>query len=345
MKKNFLAITLLCAGIKVFSQIGINTVQPKATLDVKARSTDGSTAEGIIAPKLTGDQIRLADSRYGADQKGTIIYATAPVSTSSAKTAAINSEGYYYFDGNIWISMREADTSIYKNNGTLTSDRTVAMGDKILEFSSSSNTGTSHFKVDGNTLSIDAAHHRVGIGTLQPDTLLHIEGDGTNSPLKIDYLPSEPPNRAFHGLSIANDGTVYKNPRSSVPFYYQKYTINNVNFDWINNFDTKIESSKYTLVVVGNAFNHLLSVPNSNNNGRNLSAPANVNAFRSGSTWRLRADYSGASTYQQSTGTSPNGTWVLYTLIIDNSQINSLPDLEFNLSGSSNGAAAVSPVP
>lgn len=102
MKKNLCAATLLFMCNVIFAQIGINNTVPKATLDIMAKTSDGSQAEGIIAPRLTGDQIKAADVSYGVDHKGTLIFATAAVTTASTKTANITTEGYYFFDGNIW---------------------------------------------------------------------------------------------------------------------------------------------------------------------------------------------------------------------------------------------------
>ncbi|WP_267405282.1 MULTISPECIES: hypothetical protein [unclassified Chryseobacterium] len=92
-----------------YAQIGINTANPLASLDVVAKKTDGSTAEGILPPRLTGDQIKMGDDRYTSVQAGVIVFATAPVSTSSAKTANITTAGLYYFDGTEWQKMISGD--------------------------------------------------------------------------------------------------------------------------------------------------------------------------------------------------------------------------------------------
>jgi len=141
MEKKLLAIfALLMSGI-CFAQVGINNQQPKATLDVSAKTTDGSKPEGIIAPRLTGNQIKAADSQYTTAQKGAIVYATAAVSGSTTKTANITTEGYYYFDGAVWQNfnkgnIRAPDVNIYKDNGTLTSDRTLNTNGNNLRFES-----------------------------------------------------------------------------------------------------------------------------------------------------------------------------------------------------------------
>ncbi len=105
MKKNLSAAAVLMFSAAVYSQVGINTQAPKATLDIIAKNTNGTTAEGMIAPRLTGNQIQSADALYGADQRGAIVYITSPVTSSSTKTANITSEGYYYFNGSLWQNM------------------------------------------------------------------------------------------------------------------------------------------------------------------------------------------------------------------------------------------------
>ncbi|MEG0927226.1 hypothetical protein [Chryseobacterium sp.] len=102
------------------SQIGINTPNPRATLDIAAKTSDGSSPEGVIFPKLTGDEIKSADVHYGADQVGAIIFATSGVSSSEygSKTENINIPGYYYFDGAKWIKMEQNSWNIEGNNGT-----------------------------------------------------------------------------------------------------------------------------------------------------------------------------------------------------------------------------------
>ena len=184
MKK---AILLVCTlGTKVlFSQIGINTESPNATLDVVAKTTDGSRPEGILTPRLTGDQIQSADNQYGIAQRGTLIYATAPVTSASTKTANITSDGYYYFDGNIWQKVVNQTNNLYNSNGILEASRTVAMEDKTLAFTSTAATGTTHFQVDGNTFNVDAVNNRIGLGVDAPTTKLHIDNGTTPGAIRI----------------------------------------------------------------------------------------------------------------------------------------------------------------
>lgn len=184
MKKTILLICTL--GTKfLFSQVGINTESPNATLDIVAKTTDGSRPEGILIPRLTGDQIKSADNQYTNPQRGMLIYAIAPVTSASTKTINIISAGYYYFDGTIWQKVMSQNINIYNSNGTIDANRTVTMGDKSLAFTSTATTGTSHFQVDGNTLNVDAVNNRIGLGVSAPTTKLHIDNGTTPGAIRI----------------------------------------------------------------------------------------------------------------------------------------------------------------
>ena len=89
--------------------VGSNT-PPNATLDVVASNPSSTTvAEGVIAPRLTGDQIKDKDGAYDAAQNGAIVYATAKVSgTPAGKTINITAPGYYYYDApnSVWVAFK-----------------------------------------------------------------------------------------------------------------------------------------------------------------------------------------------------------------------------------------------
>lgn len=106
MKKVFLSlIFVLFASLAAFSQVGVNTSDPKVTFDVQSFSTDATTAEGFIAPRLTLSQLASKDAKYLAAQTGTIVYVTDATGTTTTKTAKVTQAGYYYFDGAIWRSV------------------------------------------------------------------------------------------------------------------------------------------------------------------------------------------------------------------------------------------------
>lgn len=99
LKKEITAIAIVLSSI-AYGQVGINTPTPQATLDVVGVPTSTSKLDGIIAPRLTGDQLRT--KIYTAAQTGALVYVTVPDSAPSGQTINVNSVGYYYFDGTIW---------------------------------------------------------------------------------------------------------------------------------------------------------------------------------------------------------------------------------------------------
>lgn len=166
-------------------RVGINTSTPKTTLDIAAKlgSTD---ADGLQAPRLTRAELTAkGNSVYGTDQAGTIIYVSDITGGDVASQRVnITAAGYYFFDGNIWQKVG-AGSDLYKDNGTLTSNRTVSQGTNTMAFTSSATSGTSHFTVDNSTLNVDAANHRVGIGTNSPATKLEINSGSNAGAVKI----------------------------------------------------------------------------------------------------------------------------------------------------------------
>lgn len=128
MKKTTLLLATMQLSGFAFAQTGINTLTPKASLDVVAKNTDGSTPEGIIPPRLTGNQIASADMVYGTDQIGAMVYATAAASPATTKTANITSEGHYYFSGSVWKPMSGNIATLT----TITTPYTILNTDEII---------------------------------------------------------------------------------------------------------------------------------------------------------------------------------------------------------------------
>jgi len=172
MKKIIIPI-LLISSIYAYSQIGFNTADPKASLDITAKNATGTTtnADGLLIPRV--DRQR-AQSMNGVETS-TMIYVNN-ISTGSLAGTTINVDavGYYYFNGIVRVKLNNSvstapDSTIYNTDGTLTSDRTVNQDDKRLTFTSNTING---FSVDGTTLSIDTQNNRVGIGTAAPNAPL-----------------------------------------------------------------------------------------------------------------------------------------------------------------------------
>ncbi|MEA1849116.1 MULTISPECIES: hypothetical protein [Chryseobacterium] len=100
--KNIITLAASLFSLTIFAQVGINNNTPKATLDITAQTTNGSKPEGLLIPRLTGDQIKAGDAQYGTAQAGTIVFATSAASPTTTKTSKITEAGFYYFTGSVW---------------------------------------------------------------------------------------------------------------------------------------------------------------------------------------------------------------------------------------------------
>ena len=109
-KKTQLSILAIMFSATLFGQVGINTVTPKATLDVVGKPTDINSLDGLIPPRITAEQ--LNPKTYSTEQTGALIYVTEPLNslTPTAQTVLVVEKGYYLFDGIKWIPFANRDT-------------------------------------------------------------------------------------------------------------------------------------------------------------------------------------------------------------------------------------------
>ncbi|PZU85874.1 MAG: hypothetical protein DI529_09405 [Chryseobacterium sp.] len=142
MKTNYVIIGLF-AMITVKSQVGINTKNPKATLDVQ-RSLKSDIPDGFIPPRISADSLMMKEKFYGPDQNGAIVYVTSPAKSGkvSNKTKNLTSSGYFIFD------------SEYTN-----SDRTKGSWKKMFSDPDAfSAKGTSGISIDSKTNKIEGSN-------------------------------------------------------------------------------------------------------------------------------------------------------------------------------------------
>lgn len=229
MKKLFFTTSMLLS-IAAYSQVGVNTDTPKGTLDVTAKKTDGTTAEGFIAPRLTGDQIKAADAQYGTAQKGIIIYATAAVGTSSTKTANITSEGYYYFDGSLWQKVSGAASGWGLTGNTGTTASTAAIGSPVNNNFIGTKDAQDLVVASNNQEVLRATSTgNVGIGISTPDKKLVIKsGTAGASGLKFSDMTSTSPSTPDAGtLGIDASGNVVIHSKAPVTTVFKSFSIDN----------------------------------------------------------------------------------------------------------------------
>ncbi|WP_340010425.1 tail fiber domain-containing protein [Chryseobacterium sp. MYb328] len=152
-------------------RIGMNTPDPKATLDITAKTDGTSQAEGLMIPRLTGDQIQTMTASIQPGNESLMIYATATPVSPTSKVAKITQPGYYFWNGTQWESMG-TNSNIYTSDGAITTplaSRNVDLNGKNLVFSG---TGS------------------VGIGTA-PSATAKLDVAGTVKASAIDYNSDE----------------------------------------------------------------------------------------------------------------------------------------------------------
>lgn len=105
----FFCISLHCS---FFGQVGINTTTPNTTLQIDRKAT-GSSVEGLIIPRLSGDEIfNMPISGVGLESN--LVYAISPASIVNQVGIGINlkNKGFFYWDGNLWVTLDNTTTTI-----------------------------------------------------------------------------------------------------------------------------------------------------------------------------------------------------------------------------------------
>lgn len=123
MKKKLLLLVAACTSLSAFSQstgnVGINTTEPKATLDIMASPQTATSIDGLLAPRLEGDELASKDALYTAEQTGAIVYVKSIPTNWTEKTNYLyhgGGVGYYYFDGYYWQKLAQSEPWVVENS-------------------------------------------------------------------------------------------------------------------------------------------------------------------------------------------------------------------------------------
>jgi hypothetical protein len=159
---------------------------------------------------------------------------------------------------------------------------------------------------------------KVGIGTSNPETELHVNGSMKTIGMVIkdpleklgateDYsflIKSPAPENK---ITSYNQSFLPQNPAPLNIIQY-KITCDPGDKDWVQEYDTKINSDKFLVVISSFAFTQ--PVIGSDNT---VTPVPQIYAYYTSGTWKLKADYEGFSP----TNSSPVGIWTLNLLVFD----------------------------
>lgn len=119
MKTKFYTLFCVTLSFFIFSQVGINTTDPKTTLQIDPKvSNTTPTVEGIIIPRLTGDEIFNMPMVDGDLMEANLVYATEEASTANQIDHGINlkGKGFFYWDEDVWRTIDNASVTTTVNN-------------------------------------------------------------------------------------------------------------------------------------------------------------------------------------------------------------------------------------
>lgn len=241
------------------AQVGVNNEDPAATMDITATKLDNSTAEGVIAPRLSLTQLASKDGKYLPAQTGCIVYVNDVTGSTTIKTTNVKAVGYYYFDGTVWLNMsvdnlgnhtatqalNMASNNItnifnaYVKNEAQIADRTTTNTNYFGLYKNNGTFGIYNSKLNNNAISVDESTSLVTMTA----------NERVNGTLAIGNIPSAGSTNQV--LTADASGNVQKTTidLSNIPLRYSQ-TLSNVASTAAATADfSAIRTANYTLTV------------------------------------------------------------------------------------------------
>lgn len=243
MTKKLSAIVILLLIFNVaYAQVGINTESPKATLDIAHSLTNGTTPEGIIAPRLTRAQIIYRDNQYTTDQTGTIVYITDLSGLTTTKTAKITQIGYYYYDGNLWQPFTSAVANVTANNGLTKTGDNIQLGGPLTN-NTSINLNSSRLNITGAQPSQFSIETQLAITSGSPGENKVLTSDATGNATWGNGDALRKPIRVTAGSAAASySGEIKKGINSGISLTLPANTQWLVYVGQVINFNRKLKT-------------------------------------------------------------------------------------------------------
>lgn len=111
MNKLFL-LSMWFSSTAVYSQVGINTQNPQATLDIQSKNISGATKniDGLLIPRVDRERaLNMSQVRHS-----TLIYINdATTGSATGQASNVDSAGFYYFDETLvkWVKLNAGGTA------------------------------------------------------------------------------------------------------------------------------------------------------------------------------------------------------------------------------------------
>ena len=202
------------------------------------------------------------------------------------------------------------------------------------------------------------SHAQVGIATDKPQATLHVNGNVKIE--KLDFYNADYSKPVYWNSETKSLSTTV----TQRPFYNLTYKLRaSKNEDWINNFNTKIDATKYTLIITSavlrqsdingstltgtetNAYINLFDTNSTSSDPKRLKQVLpNIQPFKENNTWRLRLDFVNTAPYRANPDVDSYFLWEVNVLVINNNSINTISEQKYSLDSSS-GEAAKDPIP
>ncbi|MDR0506928.1 MAG: hypothetical protein LBH32_08975 [Dysgonamonadaceae bacterium] len=342
-------IMLMATSVHMYAQITVGSNEDPvraALLDIKDQPADAdnatATVGGMVLPRVKLEKkddlspfIKITDPEWQASTRDATKASHTGLTVYNLTNDSYFSPGMYVWNGKSWVPVIESaqQWSLKGNSGT----------NPVANFIGTTDLAALSIRTGGKE-----RLHISEKGEITAKNNLKVEGKSTlNGNVYMHNVPVTASSNVSQ-IAIDSTGRVCKIQTSSgntKMFSYMKYTLRNVEGDWVKDFDTKIPSEQYTLIVVGSNFitrNQTDILYTSSGKGYN---PQEVYAKVSGSTWRLVADYRGGSP-QDSNNKVTNGTWEIDCIAINNAIVKTISDsnsLNVGLGGKSTGASPNKP--
>jgi hypothetical protein len=115
MKAKSIFSTLVLGSVRfIKDQVGINTENPTAILDVLGKSIDVTSWDRIFVPRIPEND--LVPKIYTSTQTGALIYISSENNTPSVQTSGVTTDGLCYFNGepknNKWIKINTGSGTV-----------------------------------------------------------------------------------------------------------------------------------------------------------------------------------------------------------------------------------------